>query len=137
MCEKDALPFVAAKLPKWAEDIYIAPLTLQVTHGGVLIQGLALLAEEERVRIRNFYSKCKFFDKDLTFFDFKDFPAFQYSFSWDGRRVSVLQVIESDEKATEIIKEMNIGYFIDNIDLKLPISNARDLHLLKKKMRLR
>jgi hypothetical protein len=127
---------VSAKLPKWAEDSYIAPLTLQVTHNGVLIQGLALVTEETRKQLLAFYPGSKFFDEDSLFFHFHDFPPYQYSFSWDGRRVSVMQVKESDHAASEIIKQMNIGYYLHACDLKLPVNNLRELQILKKKMRL-
>lgn len=124
------------RLPKWAEDMYIEPLTLQVTHNGVLIEGLSLLTVEERKKILAFYPQSKFFDNNCLFFDFKDFPPYQYSFSWNGRHICVMEVKESDHAATEIIKQMNIGYYLCGVDMGLPINNLQDLQKLKGKMRL-
>ncbi len=127
---------VAAKLPKWAEEIHLEPLTLQVTHGGVLIQGLSLISEEERNKILSFYPGSTFYDKGNIFFSFKHFPPYQYTFTWNGRHISVKQVKESDQADTEIIKQMNIGYYLNYVDLNLPINNLKELNILKKKMRL-
>ncbi|ADU32103.1 hypothetical protein [Evansella cellulosilytica] len=126
----------AVKLPKWAENTSIEPLTLQVTHNGVLIQGLSVLTEEERGKMLQFYPASKFYGNHSLFFSFKDFPPYEYSFSWNGKHVTVMHVHESDHAATEIKKQMNIGYYLTESDLNLPINSLTDLQKLKTKMRL-
>lgn len=127
---------VAALLPKWAEEMYIPPLTLDVTNGGVLINGLDVVTEEVREKIHAFYPQSTFLDKDQLFFHFNEFPLTQYSFSWDGRRISVKEIKEIDQYTTEIVKEMNIGYFLSNGDFRFPIKNLKEFQQLKRKMRL-
>ncbi|SDK91700.1 hypothetical protein [Natronincola ferrireducens] len=126
----------ATNLPNWVEDIYIEPLTMKVTHNGVLIQGLELLSDEEADRIQEFYPKAKFFDANTLFFNFKDFPPEKYTFGWNGRHITIQEVQEYPDKPTEIIRQMNIGYYLNTMDMRLPIKTLKDLQMLKKKMRL-
>jgi hypothetical protein len=126
----------AARLPKWAEEIHLEPLSLSVTHGGVLIQGLHNLLPEDRKRILSFYPKCRFFDDDKLFFSFKSFPAYNYSFGWNGRHITISEVEETEDKPTELIRQMNIGYYLNNIDFKFPINSMKEFSIIMKKMRL-
>ncbi|GEM_PF-5839885 len=127
---------VGARIPKWAEDTVIEPLTMAVTHGGVLISGLNFISDKEHIRIREFFPKVEFFDENTMFFSFINFPAYKYTFKWTGRNVSISEVNEFEDKENEIIKTMNIGAMLQNQDYSLPINSKKQLDIVKKKMRL-
>lgn len=126
---------VTPMLPKWGFEAGIEPLSLQVTHNGVLVNGTDYLTDCDKEKIRSHFKKVKFYGEYGIFFSFRDFPPYQYSFEWDGRCINICEVKEYEDVQTEVIKKLRLGYFITFGDMKE--IDLNDYELLKRKMRLR
>src|SRR5690606_7413131 len=76
-------------LPKWGYELFSNPLSLHITHNGALIRGINMIDTKEKEKIKKFYSKSIFYGDDGVFFDFNDFPPYEYCFSCDGRHITI------------------------------------------------
>lgn len=124
------------KLPKWAFEQALDPLSFHVTHNGVLIKGINMINPRDKEKIKEYYEKVVFYGEDNIFFDFNDFPPYKYSFSWDGRHISICEVKEYEDLPTEVMREMKIGYYLTSNELKPIDIKLKDFEILRRKMRL-
>ncbi len=124
-----------ANLPIWAYKYYVDPLSLHITHNGALIRGISMMDTKEKEKIKEFYNNAVFYEDEDIFFDFKDFPPYEYSFSWDGRHITVCQVQEYEDAPTQVLREMKIGYYLTSQDLLSVNVKLKDFEILRRKMR--
>ena len=95
-----------------------------------------MIDTKEKEKIKKFYSKAIFYGDEGVFFDFNDFLPYEYSFSWDGRHITICEVREYEDAPTEVLREMKIGYYLTSRDLEQINIRLKDFEILRRKMRL-